>query len=139
MRINWKDYFMGIAKATALRSSCDRLNVGCVIVKDGRIISTGYNGSISGHSHCYDAGHLMVEGSCKRTIHAEHNAIIQCAKVGISVDGADIYVTHYPCPYCMQVLNQAGIVNIYYMEHYNHKFVNKFDAGMNIEQLKGRD
>lgn len=139
MRLSWEEYFMSIAEQTAKRSSCDRLNVGCVLAKDNRIISTGYNGSIGGHKHCDDVGHLMVEGGCQRTIHAEHNAILQCARLGIPTEGATAYVTHYPCPHCMQVLNQAGIKTIYYKEYYKHRFNNHFDQGMNIILVKGDD
>lgn len=80
-RIPWKQYFMMQALVIAQRSTCDRALVGSVLVKDDRMIATGYNGSVSGQPHCDDVGHLMVDGHCVRTIHSEMNALIQCAKM----------------------------------------------------------
>lgn len=90
-RKNWDAYFMDIANAVSTRATCDRRLVGAVIVKDRAILSTGYNGSISGLPHCDDAGHDMEEGHCQRTLHAECNAIIQAAKNGVNINDADIY------------------------------------------------
>jgi len=123
---------MEIAEMAATRATCDRLHVGCVLVKNHRIIATGYNGSISGHDHCEDIGHLMHENGCKRTIHAEMNALLQCAKHGIATEGATAYVTHYPCPDCMKSLNQAGIQTIYYKHYYPHRYENNFHEGMEV-------
>ena len=137
MRQDWDAYFIQMAEMVSHRATCDRLSVGCILVKDNRIISTGYNGSISEHPHCDDAGHTMYEGGCKRTIHAELNALLQCAKFGIPSDGAIAYVTHYPCPDCMKALNQAGIKKIIYRDFYPHRYVNNFDEGMELEQWLG--
>ena len=126
---------MRIANAAKDRASCDRLHVGCVLIKDDRIIATGFNGSISKHEECDDVGHLMYEGGCKRTIHAEMNAILQCAKYGISSNGATVYVTHYPCPDCMKILNQAGIKEVIYDEYYPHRYENNFDDGLKVIKL----
>lgn len=134
-RPSWNEYFMSIATAISTRHTCDRLAVGCVLVKDKHIIAQGYNGSISGHSHCDEDDHLMVDGGCKRTIHAEMNAILMCAKLGISTDNAVAYVTHYPCPDCMKVLNQAGIKTVFYREFYGHRYENNFDEGMELVQI----
>lgn len=119
MRTSWNEYFMEITKTVATRSTCDRAFVGCVLVnKDNRIVSTGYNGSISGDPHCHDAGHEMRDGHCIRTIHAEMNALLYCAKEGISVKNSICYVTHFPCLNCTKALIQAGISKIYYCEGY---------------------
>ena len=82
---SWDDYFMGITFQVAKRSTCDRAQVGAIIVKDRRILTTGYNGSPAGLPHCDEIGHLMVDGHCVRTLHAEQNAIIQAALHGVSV------------------------------------------------------
>ena len=95
-RVSWDQYFMQIAVQAATRSTCDRKHVGAVIVKDKTILSTGYNGSIRGMPHCDDVGHMMENGHCVATVHAEANAIIQAAKNGAAIDGATIYVTASP-------------------------------------------
>lgn len=134
-RPSWDEYFMATAKLMSTRSTCDRLYVGAVIVKDNRIIGEGYNGSIAGHPHCDEVGHLMYEGGCKRTIHAEANALQNCT---INPKGATAYVTHYPCPDCMKALNQAGIINVVYGEYYKHRYENSFDTGMQLKKFKGK-
>ncbi|MDJ1108765.1 MULTISPECIES: ComE operon protein 2 [Staphylococcaceae] len=122
-RIQWKEYFMAQSQLLALRSTCTRLSVGATIVKDNRIIAGGYNGSVSGEVHCIDAGCYVEDGHCIRTIHAEMNALLQCAKMGVTTEGADIYVTHFPCIHCTKSLIQAGIKKIYYAEDYkNHPY-----------------
>lgn len=127
---------MDLAFKVNERATCDRLHVGCVLVKDNRIVATGYNGSVSGHEHCDEEGHLMYESSCKRTIHAEMNAILQAARSGQSTDGVTAYVTDYPCPDCMKSLNQAGVKTIYYKRYYPHRYENNFHKGMEIIQLE---
>lgn len=136
-REDWKTYFMKIAEEVSTRATCDRLSVGCVLIKDNRIIATGFNGSISGHEHCDEVGHLMNEGGCKRTIHAELNALLQCARYGAATSGATAYVTHYPCPDCMKALNQAGIKKVYYKHFYGHRYENNFDQNMEVIQYGG--
>ncbi|ARU60592.1 ComE operon protein 2 [Tumebacillus avium] len=118
MRKPWNEYFMDQAKMVATRATCDRLHVGAVIVRDKRIISTGYNGSVAGDVHCHDVGCHVVNGHCIRTIHAESNAILQCAKFGVSTEGASIYVTHFPCLLCSKQIIQAGVREIFYAEGY---------------------
>lgn len=118
-RKNWKDYFMEITEMVASRSTCDRAFVGCILVNDdNRIVSTGYNGSVSGREHCDDIGHTMRDGHCIATIHAEMNALLYCAKEGISVKGCSAYITHFPCLNCTKALIQAGIKQIYYKYDY---------------------
>jgi dCMP deaminase len=122
-RISWNQYFMAQSHLLALRSTCTRLTVGATIVRDKRIIAGGYNGSIAGGTHCIDEGCYVIEDHCVRTIHAEMNALLQCAKFGVPTDGAEIYVTHFPCLQCCKALIQAGIKAVYYSEEYkNHPY-----------------
>lgn len=92
--------------------------MGAVIVKNNRIITTGYNGSLSGQEHCDDIGHLLYDGHCIRVVHAEVNAICQCARLGISCLGATCYCTHLPCLNCYKTMKAAGISYIVYSEKY---------------------
>lgn len=118
-RKSWKRYFMEITKMVASRSTCDRAEVGCLIVNDdNRIVSSGYNGSVSGNPHCDDVGHTMRDGHCIATIHAEMNALLYCAKEGISVKNCVAYVTHFPCLNCTKALIQSGIKEIYFLNAY---------------------
>ena len=117
-RVDWHTYFMNIAHQAATRSTCDRKYVGAVIVRDKTILSTGYNGSIRGMPHCDDVGHLMEDGHCVATVHAEANAIIQAAKNGVRIEGAEIYTTASPCWACFKLITNAGIRTIYYGEFY---------------------
>ncbi len=117
-RRDWHDYFMDIASLASTRSTCDRKWVGAVIVRDRGILTTGYNGSMVGAPHCDDVGHLMIDGHCTRTVHAEMNAIAQAAKNGIMIDGADLYVTARPCWNCFRVIANSGIEKVYYSEEY---------------------
>lgn len=119
-RIDRDQYFMIQAALLASRSTCNRLSVGAVLVRDKRIIAGGYNGSVSGDAHCIDDGCYLRDGHCVRTIHAEMNAILQCAKFGISTDGASLYVTDFPCLQCTKSLLQAGIKEINYIRNYHN-------------------
>jgi dCMP deaminase len=118
MRPTWDEYFLNIATEVAKRSTCDRANVGAVLVRDKRILTTGFNGSPAGLAHCDNEGHLLVEGHCVRTIHAETNAIIQAALHGVSTKGATCYVTHFPCINCTKSLINAGVVRVVYDNNY---------------------
>jgi len=118
MRKPWNEYFMEQAKMVATRATCDRLQVGAIIVRDKRIIATGYNGSIAGDDHCHDVGCKVVGDHCVRTIHAESNAILQCARFGVTTEAAGIYITHFPCLQCTKQIIQAGIASVYYAEPY---------------------
>ena len=117
-RVDWHTYFMNIARQAATRSTCDRKHVGAVIVRDRTILSTGYNGSIRGLAHCDDVGHQMEGGHCVATVHAEANAILQAAKNGVRIDGAELYTTASPCWSCFKLIANAGIRTIYYGEFY---------------------
>lgn len=118
MRKDIDTYFMDIAKQVATRATCDRKHVGAVIVRGKTILSTGYNGSIRGLPHCDDVGHMMENGHCVATVHAEANAIIQAAKNGVSIDGATIYTTASPCWPCFKLIANAGLKAIYFDENY---------------------
>lgn len=109
---------MKIAHQVASRATCDRKHVGAVIVRDKTILSTGYNGSIRGLPHCDEVDHLMEDGHCVRTVHAEANAICQAAKNGIHIEGADIYTTASPCWNCFKLIANSGIKRIYFGEFY---------------------
>lgn len=122
-RIPWNQYFMSQALVLSSRSTCERLMVGATIVRDKRIIAGGYNGSVSRDIHCIDHECYMEDGHCVRTVHAEMNAILQCAKFGVQTDGAEIYVTHFPCLPCTKMIIQAGINKIFYLHDYrNHSY-----------------
>ena len=130
IRVDWHEYFMNIAREVATRSTCDRKHVGAVIVRDKTILSTGYNGSVRGMAHCDDAGHMMEDGHCVATIHAESNAVIQAARNGVRLEGAEIYVTASPCWSCFKMLANAGIKTIYYGEFYRDDRI--FDAAKKL-------
>ena len=136
-RLTWDQYFMLNAHLISMRSTCNRLNVGSVLVKNNRIISTGYNGGISGDDHCLDAGCYVVDNHCLRCLHAEENAILQCALEGVSTKGSQIYVTHFPCIHCMKKVLQAGITKIYYTHDYkNHEYCYHLLRISNVEAIK---
>lgn len=141
-RPTWDSYFMKIAEDVALRSTCDRAMVGAVLVKDKHIISTGYNGSPAGLEHCDDVGHLMVDGHCVRTVHAEVNAIIQAAVFGLATRDAVCYVTHFPCLNCTKTLINARISKLIYKNAYRVdpiaiEFLQK--ANIIVEQFKPKE
>ncbi len=141
MRPTWITYWMKMAELVATRATCDRKHVGAVIVRDNRIVSTGYNGSPGGMPHCDDVGHEMkdIDGrpSCIRTLHAESNAIDQA---GGEARGATLYVTVSPCYECAKRIVNAGIVSVFYGEFYpsrNSALVEGFlvSAGVLLRQV----
>src|SRR5688572_10596673 len=136
-RASWDDYFMAIAREVASRSTCDRKHVGAVIVRDKMILATGYNGSIRGLSHCDDDGHMMEDGHCVRTVHAEANSIVQAARNGMRVDGGDIYVTASPCFGCFKLIANAGLKRIVFGEFYRDERIFKLSEllGIKLEHL----
>jgi dCMP deaminase len=138
-RADWHTYFMNIARQVASRSTCDRKHVGAVIVRAKTILSTGYNGSIRGLAHCDEVGHLMEEGHCVRTVHAEANAIAQAARNGVAIEGAEIYITASPCWGCFRLLANSGIQRIYYGEFYRDAKIHDFaeEAGIELVDLSG--
>jgi dCMP deaminase len=114
----WANHFIDIAQLISTRSTCDRLRVGAVFVRDNRILCTGYNGSLPGRQHCDDVGHLMHEGHCHRAVHAEQNAIAQAAQHGVSLTDSWLFVTHLPCIVCFKIVLAAGCARVYYGEQY---------------------
>jgi dCMP deaminase len=138
-RPKWNQYFMDIANLVATRSTCLRRQVGAVIVKDKQILSTGYNGAPSGMAHCIDTGCLREQQKIPsgekhelcRAIHAEQNAIIQAAKRGVQIDGAEIYCTVQPCSICVKMLLNAGITAAHYSGAYNDSMSLEFLARLN--------
>jgi|TARA_B110000093_G_scaffold71198_2_gene77436 dCMP deaminase len=115
-RPDWNEYFREIALVTAKRSPCKRLQVGCVLVKNNRIISQGYNGFLPGAPH----HSILRDNHEQATVHAEQNAICDCAKRGVSCEDTTAYITHYPCLTCIRLLLASGITHIFYIEEYNN-------------------
>lgn len=136
-RPSWQEYFMGIALVTASRSTCPRANVGAVLVKNNQILVTGYNGAVSNQAHCDEVGCHIVHNHCMRAVHAEMNAICNCAKQGDNTQDADLYVTHFPCVRCMPLVIQSGIKRIYYLHDYNNdSFCDELVKNANIELIQ---
>jgi dCMP deaminase len=121
-RPSWQEYFKQIVGVTATRSPCTRLQVGCILVKDNRIISQGYNGFLPGTPH----KSIVIDNHEAATVHAEQNAITDCAKRGVSCDNSEAYITHYPCVNCMKLLCAAGINKIYYINDYHNNHLVKY-------------
>jgi dCMP deaminase len=132
-RNDWDSYFMEIAAVIATRATCDRKHVGAVIVRDRIILSTGYNGSIRGMPHCDEMGHMMEDGHCVATIHAEANAIIQAARTGATIDGGTIYTTASPCWPCFKIIANAGIKRIVFGEFYRDDRIFEIAGKIGIE------
>jgi len=127
-RKSWDEYFMSIAEAVAERATCDRGKTGCIIVKDNRILSTGYVGSVRGGPHCDDVGHQFkktyhedssITNHCVRTVHAEQNAICQASQYGIPIKGATFYCKLEPCFVCAKMLINAGIKRVVAQKAYH--------------------
>ena len=122
-RPSWDEYFKEIVQVTSKRSPCERLQVGCLLVKDNRIISQGYNGFLPGCSHTS----IIRDEHEQATVHAEQNAVCDCAKRGVSSMGCTAYITHYPCLICTRLLLTSGIKEINYIHNYkNDELVNYF-------------
>jgi dCMP deaminase len=130
-RPSWDEYFMQIARDVATRATCLRRHVGAVVVRDKRILSTGYNGSPPGQKHCTEVGCLLEDGRCIRTLHAEQNALIQAALHGVSTEGATLYATCRPCHVCARMIVGAGIKRVV--------FAGDPPEGWGLEVLLGAD
>ena len=120
-RPSWNEYFKEIVQITSKRSSCNRLQVGCLLVKNNRIISQGYNGFLPGLPH----ESIIRDNHEQATVHAEQNAISDCAKRGVSCIGCTAYITHYPCINCFKILAASGIKEIRYINDYRNDEVVK--------------
>ena len=145
-RPSWDAYFMEMAELTAKRSSCLRRHVGAVIVKDKHIIATGYNGAPRRVPHCEELGGCLRQQmgvpsgqrhELCRAVHAEQNAIIQAATLGVSIEGGTIYVTHQPCSVCAKMIINAGISRIVVKEGYPDELAVEIleQAGIRVVQL----
>ncbi len=141
-RLSWDEYFMTITKTVAKRSTCLRRHVGAILVKDKRILATGYNGAPSGLKHCEEVGCLRQNAGIPsgerhelcRGLHAEQNAIIQAAYHGISIAGATLYCTNKPCIICTKMLINAGIKKIVYEQGYQDDLADSMLAEAGIEE-----
>ena len=128
-RISWDEYFSKIVVTTSERSPCERLQVGCLLVNDNRIVSQGYNGFLPGCPH----ESIVRDNHEQATLHAEQNALMDCAKRGVSCDGCTAYITHYPCIICTRLLLAGGIKKIKYVNDYkNDDLVKKFTEQCNV-------
>lgn len=144
VRPSWDEYFMSIAEMVKTRSTCTRRQVGAVIVKDKRILTTGYNGTPTGLKHCDEAGCLREQLGIPsgqrhelcRGIHAEQNAIIQAANFGVPIQGSTIYVTLSPCILCTKMLINSGITRIVTKEAYDDELALKMLEECSIKYIK---
>ena len=132
-KLSWDQYFITLSFLISNRSSCERLKVGCVLVKDTRVISVGYNGFLPGCPH-----KSIVRGNHEQaTLHAEQNALIDCAKRGVSCEGCTAYITHYPCIICCRMLLAAEIGEIKYLDDYkNDNLVPYFAEQCSVRIMK---
>ena len=132
-RLSWDEYFSKIVRVTSERSPCKRLQVGCLLVKENRIISQGYNGFLPGCPH----ESILRDNHEQATLHAEQNALMDCAKRGVSCKGATAYITHYPCIICARLLLAAEIKKIKYIDDYkNDELVSVFSEQCGVSILK---
>jgi dCMP deaminase len=132
-RPSWDEYFKEILQVTAKRSPCERLHVGCLLVDDNRIISQGYNGFLPGCEH----KSIVRDGHEQATVHAEQNAIADCAKRGVSCKNSTAYITHYPCIICCRLLLASGIREIKYINDYrNDELVEYFTSYLKVPVIK---
>ncbi len=135
-RPSWDEYFMAIARIVATRASCDRLHAGAILVKDKRIIASGYNGAPPGLPSCDEIGHLLEDGHCVRTIHAEHNVLLQVARLqSSSTEGSTLYATYSPCIHCAKYLVAAGIKRVVFGQVYRNSDVIEYlkTAGIDVD------
>ena len=129
-RPDWNSYFKEIVQVTAKRSPCSRLHVGCLLIKENRIISQGYNGFLPGCPH----KSILSDIHEQATIHAEQNELCDCSKRGVSSNDCIAYITHYPCLICTRLLIASGIKKIYYINDYkNDDLVEYFLNQKNID------
>ena len=133
-KLSWDQYFIKLSFLISNRSSCNRLQVGCVLVKDTRVISVGYNGFLPGFPH----ESIVRNNHEQATVHAEQNCITDCARRGINASGATAYITHYPCINCLKLLVASGITKIkYYNDYKNDEIIPIIfkDKGISIEKM----
>jgi dCMP deaminase len=134
-RLDRLAYLVAQIQLTARRSTCNRGQVGAIIVREGRIISQGYNGAPPGMPHCTDVGCEPADG-CERTVHAEANAIAWAARAGISTEGASMYCTHGPCVNCAKLVASSGISTLSYLKDYHAQRLDILEAtGVTVIRL----
>lgn len=133
MRPGWDQYFISLAVAVAARATCPRLSVGCVLVEENRVIGAGYNGAPAGGEHCTEAGCLVIGGGCKRTIHAERNAVEHRALPN-NTTSFTAYTTHAPCLDCAALLLEEGCTRVVYLHDY--KTPDYAAAGLQLDVVK---
>jgi len=131
-RPSWDEYFLKLAMLASERATCPRMHCGCVLVKNRLVIATGYNGSFAGQAHCTDAGCLIENNHCVRTLHAEMNALLQALKHGVSTVGATAYITTIPCTNCAKALVGAGIERVVVFSDFHDTKAEQFFADVNI-------
>src|SRR5512143_2421790 len=132
-RPSWDQYFMDITLDVSRRATCLRAQVGAIVVKDKRILTTGYNGAPKGLPHCLDEGCEIVNGHCVRALHAEQNAILQAALYGVPLKGGTIYTTHQPCQVCAKMIINAGLERVVSAGHYPDDIAMKYLRLANIQ------
>ena len=133
IRPTWDEYFKEIVKLTSKRSPCERLKVGCLLVKDNRIISQGYNGFLPGAPH----ESIIRDNHEQATVHAEQNSVADCAKRGVSCYNSTAYITHFPCINCFKILCASGIKEIRYIDDYrNDEIVKLLSISNNVNIYK---
>lgn len=145
-RPSWPEYFMSITQLVAKRSTCKRRHVGAILVKEKRVLATGYNGAPAGLKHCEEIGCLREDSSIPsgerhelcRGLHAEQNVIIQAAYHGIPINGSILYCTNKPCVICTKMIINAGIVGIYYEDGYDDSLADQMlkEAGLESKRLR---
>jgi dCMP deaminase len=141
-RKSWDEYFMDFARLASDRSVCNKMHVGAILVRDNRILGTGYNGPSSGLAHCEEGkcdADSRPDKHCIKAVHAELNAVIHCALHGVSTKGSTLYTTNFPCSQCALMIINAGIVHVVYEKDYNDNRVNQYQflsrVGVTYKQL----
>ncbi|MFA6816572.1 MAG: cytidine/deoxycytidylate deaminase family protein [Lentisphaeria bacterium] len=141
-RPDWDTYFLKLAMLASERATCPRMHCGCIIARNNRIVTTGYNGSLPGQPHCDQEGCMIVDNHCVRTNHAEMNAICQAARLGLALEGSTAYVTNMPCTNCARALIAAGIVRVVVFAGYKTSLAERFfknsEVQLDIAKIPGK-
>jgi len=136
-RPTWDQYFLKLAMLASERATCPRMHCGCVVVKNNRVLVTGYNGSFTGQPHCEDVGCLVENDHCIRTNHAEINALVQAANQGDSMEGSTIYITNLSCTTCAKAMIAAGVKRVVIFTDFHDTMALQFykGAGVKVDKL----
>lgn len=132
----WAKFWMKMASEMATRSTCSRLKVGCIIVRDNRVLVSGFNGALPGRQHCDEIGCLVYENHCVRSVHSEENCVAQAALHGVTLENSWAYVTHLPCVRCFKILLAAGVNRVYYKEDYGSTPMTIYQALQGFTRLE---